>query len=237
MTAKHISQEAIARHRARLAAAFRVIPTANLCDAMQQLGLGSGVVHGLSPISALQPRAAGFAITVRQAPRHHAEQERHLTTHAQLIDEQLGPDDMLVIDVGGRRDVCTGGAILALRAQVRGAAGFVINGCLRDVREIAASGFPVHLAGSSPVKSSPALQTVGINEPVAIGGAQIRPGDLVVTDDTGIITIAIEVAEQVLVRARQIEAKEAVAIQLIKEGVAFAEAMREGERRAAAIEA
>lgn len=228
----HTNKEDRSLRRARLVEAFRSIPTANVCDAMAQLGLGCGAVHGLAPISVQQPRAVGFAFTIRQAPRHHAAQEANLATHARVIDEVLAPHDMLVIDVGGRLDICTGGALLALRAQVRGAAGFVVNGCLRDVREIAKSGFPVHLVGSSPVKSSVALQTVGINEPVDVGGVHIRAGDLVMTDDTGIVVVAIERAWDVLERAQQIEAREAIVMQLLKGGMPFAEAMQEGARRA-----
>lgn len=222
------------KDRSALVEAFRAMPTGNICDAMEQLGLGCGAVHGLLPVSTSQPRAVGFAVTVRQATRHHVAKERQLAKHASVIDELLGPDDMLVIDAGGRKDVCTGGAILALRAQIKGAAGFVVNGCMRDFREIAELGFPVHLAGSSPVKSSPTLQTVAINEVVEIGNTQIRQGDLIVTDDTGIVTIAIEVAQQVLARAQEIQAKEAFITQLVKEGVSFSDALRRhGEQESA----
>lgn len=210
--------------RKELIEGYLRVPTANVCDAMAQLDLPVRVIEGLHPVSPTQRPAVGFAVTVKQMQRHQAAEGKGLATHSKVIDTQLQYGDMLVIDVGGRTDVCTGGALLARRAQQRGASGYLINGCLRDVREIAALDFPVHLVGASPVKSSPALQTVGINIPVEINGVQILPGDLVMSDDTGVIVVPAQVAEQVLERALAINAKEAALEEMLIVGKTFAEA-------------
>jgi len=202
------------------------VPTANIVDAMDRLGVARGVVQGLARLSATQQRAAGFALTVKQMQRHQTEQGRTLATHMQVVDELAQPGDLLVIDVGGRRDVCTGGALIALRAKMRGVTGYLINGCLRDVQEIAALGFPVYFLGASPVKSSPDLQTVAVNSTVEIGGVQIRPGDLIVHDDTGVVVIPPEQAAAVLAEAEAIMDKESKAEQLIKQGYSVAEAFK-----------
>ncbi len=208
----------------QLLEAYRQIPTSNVCDAMQILGIPSGVVVGLRPLSLDQRRAAGFARTIKQMHRKQSAEGKSLARHSKVIDEGLNPGDMLVIDVGGRTDVCTGGGMLALRAKIRGAVGYVINGCLRDLKEIIDLDFPVHLIGGSPVKSSPALETVGVDIPVEIGGVQINPGDLVLTDDTGIVVIPVAVAEAVLKKAQEIQEAEDRLAAMVRSGKSFAEA-------------
>lgn len=206
---------------------YENISTSNVADAMAQLGIPCGVLDAnLHPLSLTQRRAAGIAVTVKQMVRSQLAEGASLAKHSKIIDEVLNPGDLMVIDVGGRTDVCTGGFLLALRAKTRGAAGYVINGCLRDIREIAELDFPVHLIGCSPTKSAPMLQTVGINIPLEIGGVQINPGDLVLTDDTGIVVIPMVHAEAVLSKAKEINAKENHLQQLLEQGLSFSEAVK-----------
>lgn len=205
---------------------FSQLPTGNLADAMAELEIPCKTVNGLSPLSIQQKRTAGYAVTIRQMERNVNSEEKVLTKHAKVIDEQLGKGDLLVVDVGGKTTVCTGGALLALRAQLRGAAGFLINGCLRDLNEIRALDFPVYLKGGSPIKSSPSLETVGINIPVEINGTQILPGDLIVMDETGIVIIPIKHAERIMEEAEKIFALESRAEKLIREGHGVRESLQ-----------
>lgn len=207
--------------------AFAAVPTGNVADALMNLGIPVGAVNApLRPIASPQRRAAGYAVTVRQMVRAQAAEGAALARHGQVNDEVLQPGDLLVIDAGGRTDVCTGGALMALCAQRRGAVGWVVNGAVRDVEEIRALDFPVHLAGTSPVKSTPLLQTVGVNVPVEIGGVQILPGDVVVTDETGIVVVPRQHAEAVLREAQRIGRIEEETERLIREGCSFAEAKK-----------
>jgi regulator of RNase E activity RraA len=171
----------------------------------------------------------GMAFTVKQLQRHQESEGYSLTRHAEVIDQLSSSGDVLVIDVGGRLDICTGGAILALRAQLRGLSGFLIDGCFRDVQELINNEFPVHCRGISPVKSSPDLETVGINIPVLIGGVQIKPGDLIVADETGIIVIASKSAEKVLKVAWEIKTKEEKVTKYLRAGMSHKEAIAQSE--------
>lgn len=212
--------------RIELLHAFGEIPTGNAADALTQLGLPVGVPDAdLHPVGTPQKRAAGFAVTVKQMTCSGNAEGVSLTKHAQVIDG-LNEGEMLVIDAGGRTDVCTGGALLALCAKLRGASGWVVNGALRDVDEIRKLDFPVHLKGGCPVKSAPLLQTVGVNVPVEIGGVQICPGDLILTDETGIVAIPPAHAEEVLEKAREIGRREAETERLLLAGKSFAEAKK-----------
>lgn len=206
--------------------ALRQLPTGNIADAMQALGLGVSHLTGLQPLSPDQPPAAGVAVTVRQVQRTADTMEKALAQHSVVIDEIAGENDIVVIDCGGRLDVSTGGSMLAVRAQYRGIAGYVVNGGLRDIREIRELGFPVYFKGATPLKSAPALQTVGINEPVEIGGVQIRAGDIIVMDDTGVLVIPPADLCAVVEKANQIHQKEEKWVSLLRDGVSFAEARK-----------
>lgn len=215
--------------RQELIRAFEQVPTSNAADALAKLGIPGGVIDaGLHPLSAPQRRAAGFAVTLRQMSRSRNAEGAAPARHGQVIDEILGEGDMLVIDAGGRTDACTGGGLMALRAKIRGASGWVVNGAVRDIEDIRALGFPVHLKGSSPAASTP-LQTVGINIPVEIGGVQICPGDIVLTDETGIVVIPPIQAEAVLLKAQEIGRAEAEAERLLREGLSIAQVKKEAK--------
>lgn len=168
---------------------FEQLPTGNLVDAMERLGLPYGVIQGLYPNDPNQKRAAGFAVTIQQRAKRMGDRQKGKTAQRMVINTMLAQGDMMVIDAMGRMDVCTGGGLLALRAKMVGASGFVVNGCLRDVADIRKIGFPVYLKGCSPRPSACQLETAYVNEPVVIGSVQIQPGDLIVMDDSGCVVI------------------------------------------------
>jgi len=115
---------------------------------------------------------------------------------------------VIVIDVGGIREVCSWGEIHSLKCQMRGVAGLIIDGCVRDVEGIRKIGFPVFCLGFSPVKSLWDLETLSFNEPVVIGGVQVRPGDILFGDETSIVVIPAEPEQDVLLKAREIRDEE-----------------------------
>lgn len=206
------------------------IPTGNLSDAMAKLGLPSGVLVNAPKAADLhQPRMAGYACTVLQMPRHQTAQEKNLSKHLDVINSVAEAGDVLVVDVGGRMDVCTGGGMLALRAKIRGLRGFLINGCYRDIADVVNEKFPLFSVGSTPVKSSPMLETVGVNVTLVVGGVQIRPGDIVVGDDTGIVVIPAADARQVLRTALRIKNVETRMTQFIREGRDYKECRKLAE--------
>lgn len=199
-------------------------PTGNISDAMDSLGLARSAILGLSPLNANQPPAAGFAFTIRQIRRRTPWDGKNLARQGAIIDSQVQAGDLLVIDMGDIQDVCTGGAILALRAQMRGVTGEITNGCLRDAEEIAGLNFPVLCGGTSPVKSAYDIETEGVNVPVSIRNVQIMPGDLILIDRTGAIAVPAEHLKPVLEAAGKIAAKEAKMTEMIRLGKSLAEA-------------
>lgn len=201
-------------------------PTGNIADAMDSLGLARTAILGLTPLNEKQHRAAGFAFTIKQRRRSTPWDGKNLARQGAVIDEQTQPGDLLVIDMDGITDVCTGGSILALRASLRGVTGEITNGCLRDTEEIVELDFAVLCAGTSPLKSAYDIETAGVNVPVTIANVMIHPGDLIVMDRTGAVAVPADSLMAVLKAAEAVAAKEEKMTEVIRQGKSLAEARK-----------
>ena len=216
-------------NRNELREAFSKISTGDIADAMVSVGVTPKTIIGLRAVNPNQKPAAGYARTLKQMVRSNARKEYALTKHGGFIDGVIGPEDVLVIDNGGRMDVCTGGALLVTRAKVKGVQGFIINGCLRDIDDIEQIDIPVYLKGGCPIKSSPLLETVGIDIPVQIGDTQVCPGDLIVMDKTGIIVVPVDEAERILETAQKIQIREDKRMEYVCNGGSVENSLKEIE--------
>lgn len=122
---------------------------------------------------------AGVAVTLRLEGRDSA-----------LLHHAIGlcrPGDVLVIDRAGD-DVfaCLGGGV-AYAAKEAGIVGAVIDGPATDPNELAEIDFPVWCRGISPVTTKLVGKTGSMNHPVAVGGASVNPGDIVLADCSGVV--------------------------------------------------
>jgi 4-hydroxy-4-methyl-2-oxoglutarate aldolase len=188
---------------------YKNLSSGNLSDAMELLGLRRSVIHGFTPLAPPGSILVGPALTVRQIPKHgSASNVAKLVRHVEVSDYLAQKGDVVVIDVGGILEVCSWGEIHSLKCKKRGVAGLIINGCVRDVDAIRQIGFPVFCLGFSPVKSLWDLETLSFNEPVMIGKTQVRPGDILFGDETGIIVIPAEREQDVILKAREIRSEE-----------------------------
>ena len=190
--------------------AFLALQSGHISDAMEGLGLPRTVLHGYTYLGVPGAKMVGSAFTVRQAPKHvRASRTESLVSHARVSAELAAEGDVVVIDAGGRTDTGTWGENHCMRAGARGVAGAVINGATRDAHEIRGLDFPVFCKGFSPVKSLWDLETVGMREPLSLGAVQIRQGDIVFGDETGIIIVPPERKDAILDHARRIHDEEA----------------------------
>lgn len=131
--------------------------------------------------------------------------------------ELLRPGDVLVVDGGGDLGQALVGEIMLSRARAIGVAGFVIDGAIRDVAAFAAADFPCFARGVThrdPYKTGPGE----INVPVAIDGMVVMPGDVVLGDEDGVVCFDRAVAGELLALVRRQEAREAEALQAIRDG-------------------
>lgn len=187
-----------------LIAAFRDLPVANISDNLHRL---SGAV-GLRPFHDGTPMA-GTALTVRTRAGDNK------TIHEAL--ELVRPGDVIVVDGGGDLSRALIGEIMTSVAKMRGAAGFVLDGAVRDIAAIGKSSFPcfaragIHLG---PYKNGPGE----INVPVSIGGLTVHPGDIVVGDADGVVAFPQAIAAALLEATRAQSAREEELLRQIAEG-------------------
>ena len=89
------------------------------------------------------------------------------------------------------------GDLLATQAKAQGAAGMLIDAAVRDIEELAELGLPIW-ARWVRVKGATKDQPGTIGEPVTVGGATIRQGDIVILDADGAAVVEHERADEVL---------------------------------------
>ena len=120
--------------------------------------------------------------------------------------DTVGPGEVLVIDARGERGTGTVGDVLALRAQVRGAAGIVTDGGTRDFDVVAAMDIPTFSQGPHPSVLGRRHVPWEVDVAISCGGAAVEPGDVIVGDGDGVIVIPPVLAWEV---AREAAAQEA----------------------------
>lgn len=103
--------------------------------------------------------------------------------------DSLKQDDVLICSTNGSTRICFWGELLSTAARARGARGAIIEGFIRDARQILAMQFPVFMTGFSPVDANGRGDVVAYNVPIECGGVTVHPGDIVFGDIDGIVVI------------------------------------------------
>ena len=109
-----------------------------------------------------------------------------------LLHHALGllrPGDILLVDrLGDDRHACWGGGV-TVAAKTAGAKAGVVDGPCTDLEEVEASDFPMWCRGMAPITTR--IYDLGgrLNQPIAIGGVAVMPGDAVLCDDSGVLVL------------------------------------------------
>jgi len=168
-----------------------------------------GAVHGaLKPIDPAM-RVAGPAFTVQAKPGDN------LVLHYALT--KIAAGQVLVVDAEGFTEAGPWGDIMSGAAMLRGVAGLVIDGSVRDSQAIVDMGFPVFSRGLS-IKGTLKHQPGRVNVPIVLGGVTVRPDDIVVGDRDGLVVVRAEEVAEVMQACRVREDKEAQTRQKLREG-------------------
>jgi regulator of RNase E activity RraA len=165
-------------------ARFGDLPVANVSDVMNRMTAGGARLRPLHGGGAM----AGAALTVKTRPGDN------LMVHKALDLAQ--PGDVVVVDGGGDLSNSLIGELMISHAKVRGLAGLVLWGAVRDLAWIRAQALPIFAAGVShrgPYKDGPGE----INVPIAIEGMVIEPGDLLLGDDDGVLCVPFDQTDAV----------------------------------------
>ncbi len=192
--------------------------------------LGSATVHEASGRKgvvnpAIKPirkglRLCGPAFTVQCGPGDN------LMLHKAL--EKAQPGDVLVTSVSGYPEGGYFGGLMAVSAVARRLGGLAIDGCIRDSEEIIAMGFPIFARGFCIRGTSKSVAGL-INHPTVFGGIVVQPGDLILGDDDGLVTIARTEVESVLEKALQRVEAEAKKSEQLRSGISSVELNKLGK--------
>jgi regulator of RNase E activity RraA len=183
--------------RRRLAACS----SATLSTQLFKRGLRNQVLQGVSRLTPKAPTMVGEAFTLRNIPAR--EDVDHIGVyddpeHPQRKAIEIAPPgSVLVIDCRGDARAASAGGILLRRLEVRGVAGLVSDGGLRDTPDIAERSFPVYCKAPAAPISLIHHHAVDSNVPVACGGVAVYPGDVIVGDGEGVIVIPRGIAGEI----------------------------------------
>jgi len=134
---------------------------------------------------------------------------------------------VIVIDNAGRTDCTVWGDIMTTLAHHKGVAGTVIDGVCRDVPKIRELAYPIFTRDYYMMTGKDRVELEALNVPVNVADRQVRPGDIVQGDDSGVVVVPASRAEEVLAIARQIEHTEQEILKRIAKGQSLREARAE----------
>ncbi len=181
---------------------LKTIPTGDLTDSMRRLGI-SGYTKGIYCLQGKPtPNMVGPALTVQYIEKQPGQKTDFVG--GQFAFARMATDGQVIfIDAKGTQCWLTGGNVCRV-AELAGAAGVVVDGCLRDKEEIASHKMPVYCKGSGTKPYAEELQLAAVNVPIDIDGCRVVPGDIVVGDDDGIVVIPADRAEEIVYQAEDI---------------------------------
>jgi len=194
-------------------------------DALDKLGL-NGTVSGLEQRASTR-RIAGRVITCRLvrkelAPPAPPGPPRHLGTAA---IEMAASGDIIVVEQRTGLDAGSWGGILSLGAKLRGIAGVIADGPVRDIDEARAYDFPVYARALTARTARGRVAEAETGGPVTIGDAIVHAGDYVIADASGVVFIRAADVERVLDAAELIAGREAAMARDLMAGTAISAVM------------
>ena len=198
------------------------LATSTLANALDLAGCHDNViVH----IKAVAPgfTFTGPAMTVKEIAGEHGEFSSEDFRVGAMIDAaQAG--DIIVVDCGGTA-CSTWGGLASLAAKLKGVAGLLVDGGVRDLEEMIAFDFPVFSRHMVPTTGRLRLKIEDFNVPVTIDGVTVSPGDIIRADGTGAVSLPRRQAEEIIGIAEKLARDDAAAEDDLRAGLSFSEAM------------
>jgi 4-hydroxy-4-methyl-2-oxoglutarate aldolase len=175
-----------------LLARWSAIPTSVAADVLAGLTVLDPAIRPLRPMAG--KRLVGLAVTALCEGTDYGPVHQAIGV--------AGKGDVLMIEAGGRPSPAIIGELLGGSARLKGIAGLVANGAVRDVAVLGSwPNFPVFAKHVTP-RGPSSMDRGTVNDVIAMGGVRVRPGDIVIGDDDGVVIVprdqaatAIEAAE------------------------------------------
>ena len=206
-----------------ICARLREIGPSTVGGALDALGIDGLVVPPIRPVAS-DRKFAGPAFTVNVAVGAlgtFAPEEFDIPAYV----DNAAPGEVIAIDAGGAMVSMMGGAA-ATAAKLRGVAGIVVDGGVRDLSEIVDSGMDLFVKHAVPVSGRTRVRTAATQVPIKLENVTVHPGDILVGDSTGVVCIPRARLKEVFDRADKAEALDQKIFQNVRKGMGIGEAAR-----------
>ena len=188
--------------------------TGNIADAIEAVtGTRGWMSADMKPLQ--EVKMVGRAWTALLRPVLKNDAHTYPNYALQILDEAPA-GSVLVYVLEDGLEIAGMGNLMATTAQVRGLEGTVIDGAVRDVREIRKIGHPVFSRRISPATSVGRLVSVSKQTPVRCAEVMVHPGDYIVGDTDGVVVVPAEAAEEVIELLADYDDKESKMVPIIK---------------------
>ncbi|MFF2030061.1 fumarylacetoacetate hydrolase family protein [Arthrobacter sp. NPDC058192] len=202
-----------------LKAKLESVCTATLSSQLRKRGLDNVSIDGLTSTRP-EKRIVGVARTLRYVPNREDLFKTHgggFNAQKKAIDS-VNEGEILVMEARGEKGTGTIGDILALRAQVRGAAAIITDGGVRDFSAVAAMDMPTYYANPHPAVLGRRHIPWDTDITIACGGTTVQPGDIIVADADGILVIPPALADELADDSVAQEREETFIAEMVQQG-------------------
>lgn len=201
---------------------LRNIATPTLANALDDIGF-NGVMNNLHP-AGVGMKIVGMAVTVQEITGPYGSFSTEDFKVGHMIDA-ASPGDVIVVANNGAQ-VSTWGGMASYSAKLKGIAGLVVDGGVRDREEIVEFSFPTFSKHMVPTPGKTRIKVLSINEPIICAGVRVRQGDIIVGDGTGVLCLPIEHVEKITEEAEKFTADDKKAMKEMENGLTFREALK-----------
>jgi Demethylmenaquinone methyltransferase len=199
------------------------VSTATITTQLFSRGLRNASLQGLRASNASYQRMVGEAFTLRCIP---AREDLDVLAVFQDYDhpqrkavESVPPGGVLVVDSRRQGRAASLGHILATRLKMRGAAGIVTDGTVRDMEGFERLELPTFSSGAAATTNLAIHHVVDMQVPIGCAEVAVYPGDIMVGDRDGVVCIPRHLAEEVAQGAMEQEKIEAFILERIESGL------------------
>lgn len=218
-------------------AAPHPIPLAEMCERYERLYSGAindvlrehnllnqALPHDILPLRE-EMVVAGDAFTVKGAPTLEINDDMHV--RGQML-EAIPENSVVVFDTSRDEQSAQWGEVITLTARRNGCRGAIVDGGVRDTRQVLRQKFPLWVRYRTSSAMMGRFRITGWGIPVEIGGVSIFPGDIVFADIDGALIVPRSLAHEVLTRSEEIVRGEARIKQWVNDGVSVDEVIDRG---------
>lgn len=203
---------------------------ASVADAVDQITGKRGYMnHDMRPRVGMSFVGRAATAILRPATPEKATPALSAKDSVGMIDSAK-PGEVGVIVIDGSLDLAALGGLMATAAKSRGMAGILVDGGVRDLAEIRALGLPVFARSVSPGSSVSRYASVARDIEVDCAGIKVRPGDIIVAGEDGVVVVPKEQEQAILKRSQEIDDRETKMVPFIKQFKSLGETVKRFNR-------